>query len=389
MIGVIEYLLEEQEIKKQRRFKIVKELLSFTAENNGFKVNDRDIVNIAKGASDFEIEKSRVVYDEFVDNLINFFLKIVYYYENNKFDRFNFILEAEAGLNNSLKSWIKRNKISILNICEYYSKGSLNEKRELVFSNNYLEITKLHKIRSKEWGIPKGNSDGIEIRIPLKGEIYYKNGLLLKEREYLLSSATAKLDKYKVLTDEVLLLIIKLKKEFINKIKIKELTELKHQTLTVDETSMRGLLDNTLFREAFTFFMDIVIILLEINELVNTNIMSVSLLLYNEEEMIKIIRIIDKNIALPEEKIKEKIERELGYTYKKIEEIVYKGSKLTLKKFILKEKTKYIIEEYANNMITNPEELLKKYSYSNIKNLRYNIKNFYDISIKDIKRIKI
>lgn len=389
MRDIIEYLIEEQELKNRKKFKIVKELLLFVGENNGFKITDRDIVNIAKAASDFRPEDNNIIYEEFVDNLIHFFLKIVYYYENNKFNKFNFILNEEKGINDSLKLWIKRNKTSILNICEYYSESSLNEKRELLFSNNYLEVTKLYKNKVKEWGTSKENNDGIEIRILLKGEIYYKNGIFLKEREYVISSSMAKLSKYKILTDETVLLIIKLKKEFLNKIKAKELLEIKHQTLTVDEINMKKLINSSIFSESFTFFMDIVIILLKINGLVETDIISVSLLLDDEKDAIQIMKIIRDNILLPEEEIKNKIWLEFQCSDKKIDEIMYEGTRLTLKKFILKEKTKYIMEEYINNFRLDFERLLPKYNYSNMKNLRYNIKNFYDISIKDIKKLKI
>lgn len=386
-MDIIEYLLGEEESLKKRRFKIVKELLFFMGENNGFKITDRDIVNIEKITSNFEIEKSNIIFDEFIDSLINIFSKIVYYYENGKFDRFNFILKEEIGINKSLKEWICKNKISILNICEYYSKSSLTEKRELIFSNNYLEVIKLYKNKGKNWGIPKENNDSIEIKISLKGEIYYKNGLFLKEREYIITGPLTKLDKYKLLKDEAILLIIRLKKEFLNKIKIKELLEIKHQTLTIDEKNMKKLVNNSMFKDEFTFFVDMIIILLEVNGLVDSSVLSITLLLKDEEKIEKIIKIIDKNITLPEEEIKNKVLEEIYYSNKKIDEIIYRGTKLTLKKYILREKTKYIIEEYMNDIRVDFEFLLQKYNYSNIKNLRYNIKNFYNISIKDIKRL--
>lgn len=388
MIDIIEYLLEEQHQNKQRQLKIVKDLLALTGEKNGFKITDKDILSITKIVSDFNLQKDDTIYENFIDNLIRFFSKITCYYKEGKFDKYNFILEEEKGINDSLKKWLKKNKTSVYDICEYYSQSSLNETRELVYSNDYLEVIKLYKSKNEDWGTPKDNNDSLEIRMILEGEIYYKNGILLKEKEYLVSGPATKLDKYKVLTDNVVLLVVRLKKEFLKKIKIKELSELKHQTLTVDEESMKKVVNNTIFKDYFTFFLDVVIMLLEINKLVETDVMSVSLVVENEEEIQEIVKIIDDNIMLVEDEIRDKVVEKFQYSDKKLDEIMYKGTKLTLKKFILKEKTKYIIEEYINNIRVEFDELLAKYNYSNVKNFRYNIKNFYNVSIKDIKKIK-
>lgn len=387
MVDVIEYLLEEQEQKKRRKFKIIKDLLSFIGEKNGFKITDREIVNITNIIADFNIKKEHIVYKEFIDNLINFFLKVIYYYDEGKFERFNFILENEKGINNSLKKCLKENKGSIFNICKYYSESRINEKKEIIFSNSYIDVIKLYRFKSETWEIPKENNNSLEIRIPLKGNLYYKNGILLKEREYLLSSPKAKLDKYKILTDNIELLVIRLKKEFLGKLKVKELENLKHQLLTIDEKSMENILNNTMFRDNYIFLMDVIIILLEVNDLVKTDILSISLIIENEDIIREAIEIIDNNITLSEDDIRIKL-IERFKTNKQIEEIIYNGTKLTLKKFILKEKTKYIIEDYMNSFRVEFEELLKKYKYSNMKNLRYNIKNFYNLSIKDIKKVK-
>lgn len=387
MVDVIEYLLEEQEQKKQRKFKIVKGLLSFIGEKNGFKITDREIVNITNIIADFDVEKNNIIYEEFMDNLINFFLKVIYYYDEGKFERFNFILENEKGINNSLKICLKENKDSILNICKYYSESRLNEKREIIFSNSYIDVIRLCRFKSETWEIPKENNNSLEIRIPLKGNLYYKNGILLKEREYLLSSPKTKLDKYKILTDNIELLVIRLKKEFLDKLKVKELENLKHQLLTIDEKSMEKVLDNTMFRDNYIFLMDVIIILLEVNDLVKTDILSISLIIENEDIIREAVEIIDNNITLSEDDIRIKL-MERFKTNKQIEEIIYNGTKLTLKKFILKEKTKYIIEDYINSFRVEFEDLLKKYKYSNMKNLRYNIKNFYNLSVKDIKKVK-
>lgn len=257
-----------------------------------------------------------------------------------------------------------------------------------MYSNDYLEVIKLHRSKNEDWETPKDNNDSLEIRMVLEGEIYYKNGILLREKEYLVSGSATKLDKYKILTDSVVLLIVKLKKEFLKKIKIKEPSELKHQTLTVDEESMKKITNNTMFKDYFTFFLDVIIILLEINKLVETDVMSVSLVVESEEEIQEIVKIIDDNIMLVEDEIRDKVIEKFQYSDKKLDEIMYKGTKLTLKKFILKEKTKYIIEEYINNIRVEFDELLVKYNYSNVKNFRYNIKNFYNVSIKDIKKNK-
>ena len=388
MVNVIEYLLEEQEQKKQRKFKIVKGLLSLIGEKNGFKITDQEIVNIPNIIAKFDIEKSDVVYEEFVDNLINFFLKVIYYYDEGKFERYNFILENEKGINNSLKTWLKENKNSLFDICKYYSECRLNEKREVIFSNSYIDVIRLWRAKSETWEVPKENNDSLEVRIPLRGELYYRNGILLREREYLLTSPKTKLDKYKILTEDIDLLVVRLKKEFLERLKVKELETLKHQTLTIDEKSMEKILDNTMFRDNFTFFMDVIIILLEVNDLVVTDTLSVSLIIENEDMMREIVGIIDDNITLPEEDIRNKIMERFQYNDKRIEEIIYNGTKLTLKKFILKEKTKYIIEDYMNSFRVEFEDLLEKYNYSNMKNLRYNIKNFYNLSIKDIKKVK-
>lgn len=388
MVEFIEYLLEKQEIRNQQRFNIIKDMILLCGKGNNFEVTDKDIINIAKLTFDFKIEKSDIDYGNFIENLVNFFLKVVYYYENGKFDRFNYLLQLEKSTNNSLKNWIKEHKTSIFNACEYYLGDSLNEKREMVLSNDYFEIIKLYKTKTDEWGTPKENNDSIEVRIPLKGELYYKNGVFLKEREYLLSGPQAKLERYKLLTDEILLLIIKIKPDFINKLKVKELTDIKHMALTIDEKNMRSLTKQTMFVKDFSFFIDTIITLLKINGLVETDIISVSLVLSNEDEIRDIFKIIERNIALPEDEIKEKILKKYKYGDKKIDEIIYKATKLTLKKYILKEKTRYIMEEYRNNFRITFEELVEKYHYSNMKNLRYNMKNFYEISIKDVKHIK-
>lgn len=108
MIDIIEYLLEEQHQNKQRQLKIVKELLALTGEKNGFKITDRDILSITKIVSDFNLQKDDTVYENFIDNLIRFFSKIICYYKEGKFDKYNFILEEEKGINDSLKEWLKK-----------------------------------------------------------------------------------------------------------------------------------------------------------------------------------------------------------------------------------------------------------------------------------------
>lgn len=107
MIDIIEYLLEEQHQNKQRQLKIVKELLALTGEKNGFKITDRDMLSITKIVSDFNLQKDDTVYENFIDNLIRFFSKIICYYKEGKFDKYNFILEEEKGINDSLKEWLK------------------------------------------------------------------------------------------------------------------------------------------------------------------------------------------------------------------------------------------------------------------------------------------
>lgn len=384
MVALIEYLLEKQESKERTKFKIVKNIISKMGKDNNFEIVDKDIINIAKLIFDFKIEKSNRIYENFIENLANFFLKVIYYYENEKFERFNYLLQEEKGINDSLKFWIKENKNLIFNVCEYHLKESEREQHEIIFSNEYFEITRIYKKRMNEWGIPRENNDGLEVRILSRGEVYYKNGILLKEGEYILSGPQFKLDRYKILTKDAVMIIVKLKTSFLDRVKVGKLKKLRHLRLVVDENNMRKFLDESIFKDSFDFFIDLVITLLKINGLIESDIFSVSLLLNEEEEIEKIFQIVEENIRLPESEIKERILKKTRHRAKKVDEIVYKMLKLTLKKLIIREKTRYIIEEYRNNRRVDFEELIEKYNYSNMKSLRYNLNKIYNISIKEI-----
>lgn len=382
MIETLEMILLERNKKNYNRYRVLKELLNFISKNNNFIIEEKKFVEIINFY--FDERKEEFKANNFIDELVQFFIEILDYYEEGKFERFNFLIEKEK-IPLSLKKWLRENKERILDILRYYYIDLYFEKRNNISSNDFFKITKISKNEIEKFFIPTLNFEDINIRILLKGKIFYKNGIFLKEGEYLINGYKSQLGKYKILSDDFLMIIITLKKKFIEMCNIKEIETFSQVTATLSTNKFLQLLNQDMLKKNSLFFLELVMLILKGNNLIADDILSTSELFYEEDiDMYELFNTIDKNICLPEESIKNILFEKFKVNEKKLDELIYISYKMTLKKYILKEKIKCIVTDYSKIPSINLKKLLEKYNYSNMKNFRYNLKNFYDISVKDL-----
>lgn len=384
MKNIFENLLLQRDKKKYNNYKILKELLLFISKNNKFIIEDSKFVTILNIY--LSENKKELKSEDFIDDLTIFLMELISHYEEGKFDRFNFLLE-ESNVSVPLKKWLKENKELISNILKYHYRDLLLENREEIAFNNYFSITKISKERSDEFFVPSVNLEDLNIRILLRGKLFYKNGIFLKDGEYLITDYKFQLKEYKVLSDDFLMILITLKKDFIEKFQVKELEKVIQMTSSLPNNQLRKILNKSIFKNNFLFFLDTIILILKNSNLIPDDILSYSEIFYKKElDICSLVNIIDENITLPENDIRDILMEKFSITEKNLDEFMYQTYKTTLKKYIGRLKIKYILQDYMIFPNAHLDFLLEKYNYSNIKNFKYNLKTFFNLSIKDFEK---
>lgn len=385
MVTLLENNLENLDYNLYNRFRLIKKLLYYTAEQHQITISKEYLLKIITGYFSKNFEQLHK--EEFLDEAYNFFEQMVELYENNNFSKYNFILE-ESSMNPLLKSWLKNEKENILNFFDFYLKNdSASFFKNIIIKNNYFEVLRIKSDEKEKLLVPYIEPNCILIRFMIRGKIYYSDGILLEDNFYIISEKNY-IPKYaKILSDSIDLLIFVLKKEFIEDFDI---------VIPIETNIIRS---NNYSKKIFEFlkmnfieenpfaFLEILSYFFKANNFLKEQVFPFSENLIEANNSIMISSIIKENIKLPIEELINTLEKKLNLSSAKINILLLKNMDLTLKKVIIRLKIKYIIEEFYQTD-SSIEELLINYNFTNMKQFRYNLHIFFNISIKDLKKIK-
>lgn len=379
MKRLLENVLEKNSPELYIRYKAIKNLLRFIAERNNFTVEDQYMIMIL--SSFLKDGKLNLNNNSFIDELTNFFDKIIDLYNKGEERRYKLLLDKEV-LQSELKEWLKEEKYSIIKIIDYYYNTAKLEIREEVYKNEYFQIERVKKRYNSKYLITMPNSTDMVIRLVLKGQIYYKNGILLSEGEYLITDKNYQLSQHKLLTKHCELIKITLKKKFLDEFSIKNLNEIIQIKSTIPLEYFKRVLDRKFIEENMSFFIELLTLVLQVNNLLPNKVIDI-----NKVEDFRIrdfLFEIEDNIKLSDEEIKEKLFSKFYINNSKLEEIIGKYYEMTFKKYVLNLKIKHIINEYYNGN-QNINELISDYKITNNNNFYYNLKKYFGISIKELR----
>lgn len=379
MKRLLENVLEKNSSELYVRYKAIKNLLRFIAERNNFTVEDQYMIMIL--SSFLKDGKLNLNNNSFIDELTNFFDKIIDLYNEGEQRKYKLLLDKEV-LHSELKGWLKEEKHSIIKIIDYYYNTAKSEMREEVYKNEYFQIERVKKRYSKKFLITIPNSTDIVIRVALKGQIYYKNGILLSEGEYLITDKNYQLSQHKLITKYSELMTITLKKKFLDDFSIKGLNDIIQIKSTIPLDYFKIVLDRKFIEENMSLFIELLTLVLQVNNLLPNKVVDINKV--EDFEIRDFLFEIEENIKLSDEEIKEKLFNKFCINNSKLEEIIGKYYEMTFKKYILNLKIKHIINEYYNGN-KNINKLISDYRITNNNNFYYNLKKYFGISIKELR----
>ena len=379
MKRLLENVLEKNSPELYVRYKAIKNLLRFIAERNNFTVGDQYMIMIL--SSFLKDGKLDLNNNSFIDESTNFFDKIIDLYNEGEERRYKLLLDKKV-LQPEVKEWLKEEKHSIIKIIDYYYNTAKSEMREEVYKNEYFQIERVKKRYNSKYLITMPNSTDMVIRLVLKGQIYYKNGILLSEGEYLITDKNYQLSQHKLITKYSELMTITLKKKFLDEFSIKNLNEIIQIKSTIPLEFFKRVLDRKFIEENKSLFIELLTLVLQVNNLLPNKVIDI-----NRVEDFRIrdfLFEIEDNIKLSDEEIKEKLFSKFCINNSKLEEIIGKYYEMTFKKYVLNLKIKHIINEYYNGN-QNINELISDYRITNNNNFYYNLKKYFGISIKELR----
>ena len=379
MRRLLENILEKNNSELYMKYKTIKNLLRFIADRNNFTVGDQYLMSIL--SSFLKDGKLNLNNNNVIDEIIHFFDKIIDLYNEGEYRRYKLLLDKEV-VQSDLKEWLKLEKYSVIEIIDYYYNTAKSEMREEIYKNEYFLIERVRKRYNTNFLITIPNSTDMVIRIAIKGQVYYKNGILLSEGEYLITDKNYQLSQHKLTTKYSELMTITLKRKFLDDFSIRSLNDIIQIKSTIPLEYFKKVLDRKFIEENMNLFIELLTLILQVNNLLPNKVVDINR--PEDFEIRDFLFEIERNIKLSEEEIRERLLGKFSINNSKLEEIIGKYYEITFKKYVLNLKIKCIMREYytGNNKIN---ELISDYQITNNNNLYYNLKKYFEISIKELR----
>lgn len=379
MRRLLENILEKNNSELYMKYKTIKNLLRFIADRNNFTVGDQYLMSIL--SSFLKDGKLNLNNNNVIDEITHFFDKIIDLYNEGEYRRYKLLLDKEV-VQSDLKEWLKLEKYSVIEIIDYYYNTAKSEMREEIYKNEYFLIERVRKRYNTNFLITIPNSTDMVIRIAIKGQVYYKNGILLSEGEYLITDKNYQLSQHKLTTQYSELMTITLKKKFLDDFSIRSLNDIIQIKSTIPLEYFKKVLDRKFIEENMNLFIELLTLILQVNNLLPNKVVDINR--PEDFEIRDFLFEIERNIKLSEEEIRERLLEKFSINNSKLEEIIGKYYEITFKKYVLNLKIKCIMREYytGNNKIN---ELISDYQITNNNNLYYNLKKYFGISIKELR----
>lgn len=379
MRRLLENILEKNNSELYMKYKTIKNFLRFIADRNNFTVGDQYLMSIL--SSFLKDGKLNLNNNNVIDEITHFFDKIIDLYNEGEYRRYKLLLDKEV-VQSDLKEWLKLEKYSVIEIIDYYYNTAKSEMREEIYKNEYFLIERVRKRYNTNFLITIPNSTDMVIRIAIKGQVYYKNGILLSEGEYLITDKNYQLSQHKLTTKYSELMTITLKKKFLDDFSIRSLNDIIQIKSTIPLEYFKKVLDRKFIEENMNLFIELLTLILQVNNLLPNKVVDINR--PEDFEIRDFLFEIERNIKLSEEEIRERLLGKFSINNSKLEEIIGKYYEITFKKYVLNLKIKCIMREYytGNNKIN---ELISDYQITNNNNLYYNLKKYFGISIKELR----
>lgn len=379
MRRLLENVLEKNNPELYMKYKTIKNLLRFIADRNNFTVGDQYLMSIL--SSFLKDGKLNLNNNNVIDEITHFFDKIIDLYNEGEYRRYKLLLDKEV-VQSDLKEWLKLEKYSVIEIIDYYYNTAKSEMREEIYKNEYFLIERVRKRYNTNFLITIPNSTDMVIRIAIKGQVYYKNGILLSEGEYLITDKNYQLSQHKLTTKYSELMTITLKRKFLDDFSIRSLNDIIQIKSTIPLEYFKKVLDRKFIEENMNLFIELLTLILQVNNLLPNKVVDINR--PEDFEIRDFLFEIERNIKLSEEEIRERLLGKFSINNSKLEEIIGKYYEITFKKYVLNLKIKCIMREYytGNNKIN---ELISDYQITNNNNLYYNLKKYFGISIKELR----
>lgn len=379
MRRLLENVLEKNNPELYMKYKTIKNLLRFIADRNNFTVGDQYLMSIL--SSFLKDGKLNLNNNNVIDEITHFFDKIIDLYNEGEYRRYKLLLDKEV-VQSDLKEWLKLEKYSVIEIIDYYYNTAKSEMREEIYKNEYFLIERVRKRYNTNFLITIPNSTDMVIRIAIKGQVYYKNGILLSEGEYLITDKNYQLSQHKLTTKYSELMTITLKRKFLDDFSIRSLNDIIQIKSTIPLEYFKKVLDRKFIEENMNLFIELLTLILQVNNLLPNKVVDINR--PEDFEIRDFLFEIERNIKLSEEEIRERLLGKFSINNSKLEEIIEKYYEMTFKKYVLNLKIKCIMREYytGNNKIN---ELISDYQITNNNNLYYNLKKYFGISIKELR----
>lgn len=379
MRRLLENILEKNNSELYMKYKTIKNLLRFIADRNNFTVGDQYLMSIL--SSFLKDGKLNLNNNNVIDEITHFFDKIIDLYNEGEYRRYKLLLDKEV-VQSDLKEWLKLEKYSVIEIIDYYYNTAKSEMREEIYKNEYFLIERVRKRYNTNFLITIPNSTDMVIRIAIKGQVYYKNGILLSEGEYLITDKNYQLSQHKLTTKYSELMTITLKRKFLDDFSIRSLNDIIQIKSTIPLEYFKKVLDRKFIEENMNLFIELLTLILQVNNLLPNKVVDINR--PEDFEIRDFLFEIERNIKLSEEEIRERLLGKFSINNSKLEEIIGKYYEITFKKYVLNLKIKCIMREYytGNNKIN---ELISDYQITNNNNLYYNLKKYFEISIKELR----
>lgn len=379
MRRLLENVLEKNNPELYTKYKTIKNLLRFIADRNNFTVGDQYLMSIL--SSFLKDGKLNLNNNNVIDEITHFFDKIIDLYNEGEYRRYKLLLDKEV-VQSDLKEWLKLEKYSVIEIIDYYYNTAKSEMREEIYKNEYFLIERVRKRYNTNFLITIPNSTDMVIRIAIKGQVYYKNGILLSEGEYLITDKNYQLSQHKLTTQYSESMTITLKKKFLDDFSIRSLNDIIQIKSTIPLEYFKKVLDRKFIEENMNLFIELLTLILQVNNLLPNKVVDINR--PEDFEIRDFLFEIERNIKLSEEEIRERLLEKFSINNSKLEEIIGKYYEITFKKYVLNLKIKCIMREYytGNNKIN---ELISDYQITNNNNLYYNLKKYFGISIKELR----
>lgn len=320
------------------------------------------------------------------DVIIKVYEKLTEEYLKGKVGKIELLLEKYP-LADRTKDRIKDKKLDIINILNYSLKGGMVIEAKMLFENRYFKMFQLIGINIDSYCSSYIHMDDAVMRIVLEGKIYYEDGFILRENDYTMIGPNKKLKDFKVLSRQTKVIMLVIKKEFIDRYKVDIKNFFAHSKISKECREILERMEKENLYDNPFLFLEMIVLFLKNNALFNENIFTISSRLIEKVNWVDILKYIDNQIEKNLEQIRKEILKKFKITRVILEKLCQKNTKMTFQKYLIKLKIDKIIEEYLEKEYLL-EELLEKYNLKNSVVFEYNLKKIYSLSIANLKKIK-